>query len=81
MEGRRGGLGRARAVLAIGLAALVACAVMASSLRVSALAQNAPSGELGLATAAFDAGDFTAAVITSIKRWRKIPTISILGFI
>ena len=62
MEGRRGGLGRARAVLAIGLAALVACAVMASSLRVSALAQNAPSGELGLATAAFDAGDFTAAV-------------------
>jgi beta-lactamase regulating signal transducer with metallopeptidase domain len=61
MEGRRGGLGRARAVLAVGLAALVACAVMASSLRVSALAQTAPSGELGLATAAFDAGDFTVA--------------------
>jgi beta-lactamase regulating signal transducer with metallopeptidase domain len=62
MEGGSGGLGRARAVLAAGLAALVACAVMASSLRVSALAQNAPSGELGLATAAFDAGDFRAAV-------------------
>jgi beta-lactamase regulating signal transducer with metallopeptidase domain len=62
MEGGRGGLGRARAVLAAGLAALVACAVMASSLRVSALAQNPPSGELKLATAAFDAGDFTAAV-------------------
>ena len=51
-----------RAVLAAGLAALAVCAVMASSLRVSALAQNAPSGELGLAAAAFDAGDFTAAV-------------------
>jgi len=62
MEGGRGGLGRARAVLAAGLAALVACAVMASSLRVSALAQNPPSGELGLATAAFEARDFTAAV-------------------
>ena len=62
LEGRRGGLGRARAVLAAGLAALVACAVMASNLRVSALAQTAPSGELGLATAAFDAGDFNAAV-------------------
>jgi beta-lactamase regulating signal transducer with metallopeptidase domain len=62
MEGGSGGLGRARAVLAAGLAALVACAVLASSLRVSALAQNPPSGELGLATAAFDAGDFSAAV-------------------
>ena len=62
MEGRRSGLGRARAVLASGLAALAVCAVMASSLRVSALAQNAPSGELGLAAAAFDAGDFTASV-------------------
>jgi len=62
MEGRRDGLGRARAVLAAGLAALVACAVLASSLRVTALAQNPPSGELGLAAAAFDAGDFTAAV-------------------
>jgi|SRR5271157_531426 len=62
MEGHSGGLGRARAVLAVGLAALVACAVIASSLRVSALAQNAPSAELGLAAAAFDAGDFTAAV-------------------
>jgi beta-lactamase regulating signal transducer with metallopeptidase domain len=62
MEGHSGGLGRARAALAAGLAALVACAVMASSLRVSALAQNAPSAELGLAAAAFDAGDFTAAV-------------------
>jgi beta-lactamase regulating signal transducer with metallopeptidase domain len=61
MEGRRGGLGRARAVLAAGLAALAVCAVLASSLRVSALAQNAPSGELALAAAAFDAGDFTAA--------------------
>lgn len=47
MEGGSGGLGRARAVLAAGLAALAVCAVMASSLRVSALAQNAPSGELG----------------------------------
>jgi tetratricopeptide (TPR) repeat protein len=62
MEGRSGGLGRARAVLAASLAVLVACAVMASSLRVSALAQNAPSAELALASAAFDAGDFTAAV-------------------
>jgi beta-lactamase regulating signal transducer with metallopeptidase domain len=62
MEGHSGGLGRARAVLAAGLAALVACAVMASSLRVSARAQNAPSGELGLAAIAFDAGDFTVAV-------------------
>jgi beta-lactamase regulating signal transducer with metallopeptidase domain len=67
MEGRRGGLGRARAVLAIGLAALVACAVMASSLRVSAQAQNAPSGEPGLAAAALDAGDFLDAV----DRFRK----------
>ena len=62
MEGHSGGLGRARAVLAAGLAALVACAVMASSLRVSALAQSAPSGELGLAATAFDTGDFSAAV-------------------
>ena len=62
MEGRRGGLGRARAVLAIGLAALVACAVVASSLRVSAQAQNTPSGEPGLAAAALDAGDFLDAV-------------------
>ncbi len=60
-EGRSGGLGRARAVLAAGLAALVVCVVMASSLRVSALAQNPPSGELALAASAFDAGDFTAA--------------------
>ena len=62
MEGRRGGLGRARAVLAAGLAGLAFCAVMASSLRVSAQAQNAPSGEPGLAAAALDAGDFLAAV-------------------
>jgi beta-lactamase regulating signal transducer with metallopeptidase domain len=62
MEGRSGGLGRARAVLAAGLAALAVCAVMASNLRVSALAQNAPSAELGLAAAAYDAGDFNAAV-------------------
>jgi beta-lactamase regulating signal transducer with metallopeptidase domain len=62
MEGRSGGLGRARAVLAAGLAALVVCAVVASSLRVSAQAQNAPSGEPGLAAAALDAGDFLDAV-------------------
>jgi tetratricopeptide (TPR) repeat protein len=62
IESRRGGLGRARAVLAAGLAALAACAVIASSLRISALAQSAPSGELALAAAAFDAGDFRAAV-------------------
>jgi beta-lactamase regulating signal transducer with metallopeptidase domain len=62
MEGHSGGLGRARAVLGASLATLAVCAVMASSLRVSALAQNAPSGELGLAAAAYDAGDFKAAV-------------------
>jgi beta-lactamase regulating signal transducer with metallopeptidase domain len=62
MEGRGGGLGRARAVLAAGLAGLAFCAVMASSLRVSAQAQNAPSGEPGLAAAALDAGDFLDAV-------------------
>jgi beta-lactamase regulating signal transducer with metallopeptidase domain len=62
MEGRGGGLGRARAVLAAGLAVLAVCAVMASSLRVSAQAQNAPSGEPGLAAAALDAGDFLDAV-------------------
>ena len=62
MEGHSGGLGRARAVLAAGLAGLAFCAVMASSLRVSAQAQNAPSGEPGLAAAALDAGDFLDAV-------------------
>ena len=62
MEGHGGGLGRARAVLAAGLAGLAFCAVMASSLRVSAQAQNAPSAEPGLAAAALDAGDFLDAV-------------------
>ena len=61
MDGRAGSLKRARAALAAGLAALAACVVLASGLRISALAQSAPSAELRLAAAAFDAGDFKGA--------------------
>ncbi|MBZ5583988.1 MAG: tetratricopeptide repeat protein [Acidobacteriia bacterium] len=61
MEGRTGSLKRARAAFVCALTALAACAVLASGLRISALAQSAPSGELRLAAAAFDAGDFRNA--------------------
>jgi TonB family protein len=55
-------LKRARLLLAAGLSALAICAVLASSLTLTALAQSAASATMKQAEAAYNRGDFHAAV-------------------
>ncbi|HXB71404.1 MAG TPA: TonB family protein [Candidatus Acidoferrales bacterium] len=55
-------LKRARLLLAAGLSALAICAVLASSLALTARAQGGASAAMKLAEAAYNRGDFQAAV-------------------